>query len=275
MNLKFFCPRWGTDKLGWEEFFQKITEAGYDGFEYGISSMVTQEELQAVFQAAAERGLAVIAQHYDTYDSDFENHKTKYSLWFEKIRPFSPYKINSQTGKDFFSFEQNSAIIAIASNFAEQTGIVVVHETHRNKFPFAAHVTKLFLQALPGLKLTLDVSHWVNVAESYLEDQQEAMFLAVKHTEHIHARVGYPEGPQVPDPRVPEWAEAVDHHLAWWDQVVARKGKQPGNVELSITPEFGPYPYMVHLPGTNEPIASQWELNKFMMDLLRERYKVI
>jgi len=42
---------------------------------------------------------------------------------------------------------------------------------------------------------------------------------------------------------------------------------------LTITPEFGPFPYMVSLPGTNEPIANQWEVNLFMMNLLKERYQ--
>ena len=41
---------------------------------------------------------------------------------------------------------------------------------------------------------------------------------------------------------------------------------------LTVTPEFGPYPYMPILPYTRQPIVSQWEVNVHMMQLLRERY---
>ena len=147
----------------------------------------------------------------------------------------------------------------------------IIHETHRNKFAFAAQVAKEFLEKIPELKITLDVSHWVCVAESYLEDQPEALRLAIERTEHIHARVGYPEGPQVPDPRIPAWQSALEIHLGWWDQIYKRKQKE--KQILTITPEFGPFPYMFHLPSTGEPISNQWEINAFMMNLLKKRYQ--
>jgi hypothetical protein len=74
----------------------------------------------------------------------------------------------------------------------------------------------------------------------------------------------------VPDPRIPERNEALDFHLAWWDKLVALKKQQ--NEILTITPEFGPYPYMVHVPPANAPIANQWDVNLWIMNLLKERY---
>jgi len=88
----------------------------------------------------------------------------------------------------------------------------------------------------------------------------------------LHARVGYAEGPQVADPRAPEWQEALNNHLQWWDKVVYRISNQTGDNLVTISPEFGPHPYMVHLPGTSTPIANQWDVNLFMMELLKERY---
>lgn len=78
---------------------------------------------------------------------------------------------------------------------------------------------------------------------------------------------------QVTDPRSREWATAVDHHLRWWDTIIAAKRKlhQP----ITITPEFGPFPYMVNNPRTGDPIGSQWEINIYMMQLLKERYALI
>jgi len=270
MVVQFFCPRWGSDDLSWDVFCQKVSNAGYDGIEFAIPRATTNAELQEIWNTTEKHNLKIIAQHFDTYEADYTKHYDLYCSWFEKVKELPCVKINSQTGKDFFTMEQNTALIDAASKISKQTGIQIVHETHRNKFSFASHITKQYLEKIPDLKLTLDISHWVCVAESFLEDQQETVQLALDRAEHLHARVGYPCGPQIPDPRVPEWEHALDAHLGWWDKIVERKKKENGL--LTISPEFGPYPYMVHLPATSTPIANQWDVNVYMMNLLRKRY---
>lgn len=271
MEIKFFCPRWGCEQLDWNTFCERVKQAGYNGVEYGIPNDTEAAELDMVWEKLNKYNLHVIPQHYGTYDADFNRHYDSYAAWLQKLSPYPAIKIDSQTGKDFFSFEQNSQLIDVATRHQTKTGVPVCHETHRNKFPFAAHVTFDYLKRIPSLRITLDASHWVNVAESYLVDQPEAMQLAIERTDHIHARVGYPEGPQVPDPQAPEWKEALDHHLQWWDAIIKLKRQQEQDV-MTITPEFGPYPYMVHLPYTGKPISDQWAVNHFMMETLRERY---
>jgi hypothetical protein len=270
MEIQFFCPRWGSEQLNWDLFCHKLRQVGYDGFEYGIASTASEKELNEIWNTAEKNNLKVIIQHYDTYEADFSKHFEQYCAWLEKVKPYPCVKINSQTGKDYFNIQQNSALIEAALQVSVQTGIPIVHETHRNKFSFAAHITKEYLKKFPDLKITLDASHWVCVAESYLEDQSQVMQLAIERTEHLHARVGYPCGPQVPDPRVSEWQQAVNMHLNWWDKVAARKKSE--QALLTITPEFGPYPYMVYLPGNASPVCNQWDVNVFMMELLKNRY---
>jgi sugar phosphate isomerase/epimerase len=270
MKIDFFCPRWGSEDLSWEAFCQNVSSAGYDGFEVGIAQTTIDAEFQEIWNTAEKYKLQIIIQHYDTYEANFEKHYDLYCAWLEKIKALPCVKINSQTGKDFFSLAQNSSLIEAALKVSHQTGTQIVHETHRNKFSFAAHVTKQYLEKIPDLTLTLDISHWVCVSESYLEDQQKTVQLAIDRTGHFHARVGYPCGPQVPDPRVQEWQHAVNVHLNWWDKIVERKKKE--QCAITITPEFGPYPYMVHIPGTSTPICNQWDVNVYMMELLRKRY---
>lgn len=290
--MKFFCPRWGSESLSWDEFLSRVRDEGYDGVECGVARTAELRELDGIWNKAEQRGLLMIAQHYDTVDADFNRHYDMYNEWLHDMKDYPVVKINSQTGRDIFSFEQNKALILAAAKFTTDTGIEVVHETHRHKWSFAAHVTREFLEKIPGFRITLDASHWVCVAESFLEDQPAAMALAIQRTGHLHARVGYPEGPQVPDPRVPEWQTALQHHLSWWDAVVAQQRKQGGQTPkqggdapqkgkapqgdgapITISPEFGPYPYMVEMPFTRQPITSQWEVNAWMMRMLRERYK--
>lgn len=270
MQIDFFCPRWGSEEFSWEAFCQKVKGAGYDGIEYAVPNNVTEKELDVIWNTAEQHNLKLIAQFFESGDAEFSKHFDLYSAWFDKISKYPCQKIDSQTGRDFYSFEQNLSLINEASQFTKKTGIPVVHETHRNKCLFAAHVSKAYLEKIPELKITLDASHWVCVAESFLEDQTLAIELAIERTEHIHARVGYPEGPQIPDPRVPEWQHAVAAHLAWWDKVIERKKKE--NTILTISPEFGPYPYMVHIPTNADPICNQWDVNVYMMELLKKRY---
>jgi len=264
--IEFYCPRWGSENIDWDLFCAKVKDAGYDGIEYAIARTVSEKELNDVWNIVTKHNLKIIPQHYDTYEADFFRHFDLFNQWIEKIKQFPAQKINSQTGKDFFSFEQNKTLVEVAEN----SGLNIVHETHRNKFLFAAHLSKEYLQKIPFLKITLDASHWVCVAESFLEDQTDAMELAIQRAEHIHARVGYPEGPQIADPRAPEWQDALDKHLAWWDKVVLKKKAE--NTLLTITTEFGPFPYMVHHPVTGQPVADQWEVNVYMMELLKKRY---
>ena len=107
--------------------------------------------------------------------------------------------------------------------------------------------------------------------ESLLEDQQEAVDLAIAHTDHIHSRIGHQEGPQVNDPRANEWKEVLEKYLAWWDKVVEIHQKNDTN--LTITTEFGLIPYMPAMPFTQMALANKWEINVYMMNLLKERYK--
>ena len=266
MLIEFFCPRWGSENIAWTDFLEKVKQSGYHGIEYGIAYDTPKAELDEVWNGAMKAGLKMIAQHYDTAEVDFSKHYDTYCAWLEKLRPYPVEKINSQTGKDYFSFEQNRKLIEAAN----EIHTTVVHETHRNKFSFAAHVTRDYLEKIHDLRLTLDVSHWVCVAESWLDDQPMALQIAIERTDHVHARVGYPEGPQVSDPRIEEWQSALNKHLQWWDKVMTRKRNQDANI--SITPEFGPYPYMVHDPLSGKPVSNQWDINVFMMDLLRKRY---
>ena len=135
---------------------------------------------------------------------------------------------------------------------------------------YAAPVARNFMEKNPDLRVTFDVSHWCNVHESLLQDQQETVQLAIDRTDHIHARIGHAQGPQVSDPRAPEWEPAVKAHLAWWDRIMENKRKKGGRI--TVLTEFGPPDYMPVIPYTRQPLADQWAINVHMMHLVRKRY---
>jgi sugar phosphate isomerase/epimerase len=270
MKLLFFCPRWGQANTSWEVFLYSVKSSGYDGIE---ASMPEDENERAeMLDGLARHGLMFIGQHWETVEPDFKKHYKEFESRLRNLAAVKPIFINSQTGKDYYSFELNKKLISLADNVAKETGIAIVHETHRGKFSFAAHITNQYLQSLPDLRITLDISHWCNTAESLLHDQKEAVQRAISRTDHIHARVGFPEGPQITEPRDPAWNETLQFHLSCWDKIAAIKKKK--HLPLTITSEFGPYPYMINLPFTKQAIADQWDINEYMMNFLRERYQI-
>lgn len=270
MKINYFCPRWGAEDFTWDAFCAKVKAAGYDGVEAGIP--FDEAEKNGIVRALEKHGLLLLGQYYQSFEKDFAQHAKSFEKYLRHLAGLKPVLIDSQTGKDYFTPGQNGTLFALAQRISDETGVRIAHETHRNKALFAAHVAKDLLAANPHVRITADFSHWCNVAESLLEDQEEAVALGISRAIHIHARVGYAGSAQVPDPRAAAWQTELDAHVAWWDQIVALQAKA-GTPVFTITPEFGPYPYMVHHPATNEPIASQWDINVHMMRLLKDRYK--
>lgn len=121
------------------------------------------------------------------------------------------------------------------------------------------------------MKITGDFSHWVCVTESYLENFQKELSKAILRAEHIHARVGFLEGPQIPDPRIPFWQKQVQFFLKILEEVFNYQ-KSIGAKVYTVIPEFGPPPYMWTHVIDNEPVASQWDINVFMKDMLVQKF---
>lgn len=270
-NLKVLGTNWGFHGT-LDEFCAKVKKEGYDGIEMWWPG--EKKEQDELFAALKKHGLEIgflvgghqsnFQEHLDTFKKMIDGAATN------KVQ--QPLYINCHSGRDWFSFDQNKAFIDYTTQVSKQTGVLICHETHRARILYSAAVARPFFEKLPDLRITFDVSHWCNVHESLLEDQQETVSMALERVGHIHARIGHAEGPQVNDPRAPEWERVVAAHFAWWDKVAERKKKN--NERLTILTEFGPPDYMPTLPYTRQALADQWAINVHMMHLLRKRYLV-
>ncbi len=142
-------------------------------------------------------------------DTDYQKHLQQFKSTLEAAASLKPVYINCHSGRDHFSFDQNKAFIDFTTELNVKTKVPIYHETHRGRILYSAPISRQFMEKHPSLRLTLDISHWCNVHESLLNDQLETVKLAISRTDHIHTRVGHAEGPQVNDPRAPEWKDAV------------------------------------------------------------------
>jgi hypothetical protein len=277
MVLDFFCPRWGFENTDWEEFLRQVKAAGFKGIEwfpYGESSDI--EEVCLLLERYNLQFSIVMTVVGET--PDFESYLLKLEqqlLALSQIGKNSvrPLFISAQVGREYFSEEQIHRCLSCCLGIGRDTGVPVYQETHRNKWSFAVHVMPQVLEKYPELLLTLDVSHWFCVSESYLEDQQAALDRAIERARHVHARIGHSQGSQVPDPALPQYAQALEAHLKIWDKWISQR-KASGAARCTMTTEFGPPPYLIQTNNKISARQQQWDLNLWMKDLLHRRYNL-
>ncbi len=166
-------------------------------------------------------------------------------------------------GCDAWDIERSVRFFAEAQEISARLGVICSFETHRGRSFFTPWNTVKILDRLPELKVTCDFSHWTVVCERLMDSEWEAILRVAQQAHHIHGRVGYDQGPQVPHPGAPEYAEALVSHQRCWEAVWAAQ-HQRGYTHTTMTPEFGPDGYLHTLPFTGAPVADLWTLNRWI-----------
>ncbi|MDI4646056.1 sugar phosphate isomerase/epimerase family protein [Cohnella hashimotonis] len=262
MQLQFFKSFWGLDGTLAEQV-KRAAEAGYTGIETPPPSPEQAEAFGALLE---QHGLAYIAQVFSSGD-----HIGSFSEQAAYAASFKPLLIVSHSARDSMTEAEQDRFFEAALETEARIAIPIGHETHRQRAMFTPWTTARLLRKFPELRITADFSHWMNVCESHLADQEEHLALAIERTLHIHGRIGYPEGPQVPHPSAPEYRTELEIYLGWWERIFEAK-RLNGVLQATFTAEFGPPGYMHTLPFTNAPVADLWEVNQWMTDCVRERF---
>src|SRR5205085_8451872 len=124
-------------------------EAGYDGVEASLPfDESAKSEITTVLK---KHNLLFLAQYFQSFEQDFNEHRTNFEKHLRNLASINPVAIDSQTGKDYYSFEENKQLFDLAAQVSKETGVDIYHETHRNKALFAAHISKGFLKRFPDL----------------------------------------------------------------------------------------------------------------------------
>jgi sugar phosphate isomerase/epimerase len=243
LQIKYCCTYWGAEKEKPKAFIDKVLSAGYEGIEIFLPPPTDH------FTERFIEEIGVV-------------------LNFTELLTYQPTFINSHTGKDYYSFDDNCKVIEAVLNICHKSGVRILHETHRGRFSFHAASLVPYLKKFPELELVGDFSHFCTVSESMLDGQEEIIQQIIPHVSHIHARVGHEQAPQVNNPFAPEWENHFTLFEKWWQQIIDHR-KENSSKNFSITPEFGPAPYMPSMPFTQQPLGNQWEINYNMMQRLK------
>ncbi len=248
---------------------EKVKGAAYDGIEIGIpSDAPRRRELRALLD---EYQLDVIAHQYQAAGPVFDDYLRSFEQWIDIAASFEPLLVNSHTGSDCWTKEQNLRLVEITLKAEQRYGIPILHESHRRHFLYSAPAALEYFEQSPHLRITADLAHWVCVAESLLVGHEMALDEAVRRAGHVHARVGFAEGPQVPDPFSPIWSRELEVFSGWWLRI-AKRFRVEGRKCLTVTPEYGPPPYGWVSLQSGEPLRDFFEMNVLMREYLRDHF---
>lgn len=180
---------------------------------------------------------------------------------------YAPLRVTVITGSDAWNWMQQDWFWSRAIPLAEASGLAVSFETHRSRSLHSPWTIQTFLEAFPGLRLTADLSHWCVVAERLMTPELTPVAAMACRVDHIHARVGHPQGPSVGHPFASEWAGALEAHRRCWR--LFRLSRTGAALPFTVTPEFGPDGYLPERPFSREPVADLLEINTAMARWIR------
>jgi len=276
MQFKLFKTLWGHSG-SLQQACIEAQQAGFDGIEgpaphspiekADFAQNLADSELTYIAEICTggsyvpERG-ATPAMHLDDLEKKVIHAKT-----------LKPLFINVMAGCDAWPLQTQVDFFQAAHRIGEKHKVVLSFETHRSRSTFNPWITEAIIQQLPDLRLTADISHWIVVTERLLQDDDDwqTLLTIAAQVHHVHGRVGYPQGPQVPHPAAPEYRDCLTFHQHFWEAVWC--SQQQRHYALStMTPEFGPDRYLHTLPFTDQPVADLWQINRWMGDTERAHF---
>lgn len=181
--------------------------------------------------------------------------------------------IFAQPADAFTAAADVAALVRDGTRLANDSGIVMFTEIHRNNFTENLPQIKQLIDLVPEVRFTADLSHLVVCGEFYgWEDERavDRLECVLSRTSHMHGRVSNGEAVQVDvgdgtgDTAqffVRLWTAAMK---SWLD------GARPGDV-LPFASELGPPRYAITLPDGKE-FSDRWEQSLVMKRLAEQAW---
>lgn len=266
MKLQLFKTLWGH-RGSYQDAVDEAKKAGFHGIEGPAPE--SQEDMKQLQAFLDEKGMRFIAEitTAGTYVPDrqasLNNHIQSFQQKLEQSLDLNPAFVTCLGGCDAWPEEKSLDFFGQAMALADEYKTIVSFETHRGRSFFNPWTTQRIVQQLPNIKLTCDFSHWCVVCERLMDTEREVLEFIAPNAHHIHARVGYDQGPQVPHPGAPEYEYELRAHQDWWE-LIWKHQLERGYSITSMTPEFGPDGYLHETPFSRTPVGDLWEINQWM-----------
>jgi len=266
MQLQLFKTLWGFEG-SYQHAITQCQQAGMHGLEgaapesaadlQAMKSLLVDNDIQYIAEITTAG--SYVPERQATLDQHLQSLQTK----LQSSAELEPLFVTCLGGCDAWPEQQSIEFFQRAIELAQSYKLLISFETHRSRSLFNPWITQRIVEQIPEINLTVDFSHWCVVCERLMDSELDVINAIADNVQHIHARVGYDQGPQVPDPRAPEYENALRSHQSWWE-ILWRSQIKRGFDVSTMTPEFGPDGYLHLQPFTQQPVADLWELNCWM-----------
>lgn len=226
------------DGLEWtlDEKLTKIRDAGFDGagvrfFDYRYARTVTE------FLRAHE--MTWQAQCYPKTVDDLKP-------IIEHVQELGADHINLQPDVRPYTLEECIPYVEGWRRLADDAGIALHIETHRDRMTTDLIFTLHLLDAFPDLRLTGDLSHYLlgrEFAWPVSDDNHALMRRVIDHCWGFHGRIASREQIQI-QLSFPHHKDWVDLFMGWWEYGFRGwKERAPTQATLTFLCELGPREY--------------------------------
>ena len=262
MKLRVFQSMWGMEQLGaggeepsLEEKVDRIAAAGFEGAEVEFDDFETARQTTSLL---AERGLDWTAECFpSTVDELAET--------IERVVQLGPERcthINLQPNVKPSTVLECIPYILGWQRLAAEAGIELLFETHRDRMTTDLFFTLQLIDAVPEMRLTADLSHYLVGREFRwpVEEENHALIHRIlERSWAFHGRVASREQVQV-QISFPHHRLWLDLFAEWWEEGFRLwRAQAPADASLVFTPELGPPEWYAMTGPDGLEMSDRWE----------------
>lgn len=263
IGLPFNCtaddrPEWTLD-----EKFSRVQENGFAGVECWLDDSNEAE----VKGALDQNRLRLVLGHRPFSLDDVR-------ATVERAVRLGADFVFAQPASAFTPFEDVVKIVVEGRKVANDAGLSFFVETHRNNWTENLPQTLQLIQAVPDIRFTADLSHFVVVGEFYgweAEGADERLAPILERASHAHARISNGEAVQVD---VGDGSnDTAQFFVRMWARMLKswRAEARAGDV-FPFASELGPPRYAI-TDRSGREISDRWEQSLVMKRLIEEAWE--
>lgn len=240
----------------------QVKAAGFEAIECWLSDENEREHKDALDAA----GLRLVLGH-----RPFTLNDVKQTV--ERALRLKADYVFAQPADAFTPLGKVAELVREGRKLANSAGLAFFVETHRNNFTENLPQTLQLIEAVPDVRFTGDLSHFVVGGEFYgwkEEGALEHMLPILERTSHLHGRISNGEAVQVD---VGDGSgETAQFFVRLWARAMHGwlKGAVPGDV-FPFASELGPPRYAITLPDGSE-FSDRWTQSLIMKQLAEQAW---